>query len=170
MQAAKVQVVYLLMDTAAIARFVQNCVTQGYQPKVMVMSLDANPEFPKVDVLKDALVPGATVPPSETQIPAVAEYRSAMDKYAPGIGDGGVAGLGWASGLVLGRAGAHLPDNPTAADFKANLWKIKNDDLGGFTTQLTFRKDEPAVATVCVFIWGVKDDKFSAPQGAKAIC
>jgi len=33
------------------------------------------------------LVPGATVPLSETQIPAVAEYHAAMNKYAPGIGD-----------------------------------------------------------------------------------
>jgi hypothetical protein len=93
-----------------------------------------------------------------------------MAKYAPGVSDGGAAGLGWADGLVLGRAGVHLPDNPTADDLKANLWKMKSDDLGGFTTPLTFPKGKPAVPTICMFIWGVKDHKFYAPEGPKAIC
>jgi branched-chain amino acid transport system substrate-binding protein len=170
MQADKVEAIYLLMDTAGAARLVQNCATQGYKPKIMVLGLDATPEFPKVDAMQGAFVPGSTVPLSERQVPAVAEYHAAMDKYAPGIGDSGTAGLGWADGLVLGRAGAHLPDHPTAADFEANLWKMNNDDLGGFTTPLTFPKDKPAVPTSCMFIWGVKDHKFFAPQGTKALC
>jgi branched-chain amino acid transport system substrate-binding protein len=170
MQSNKIEAIYLLMDTAGAARFVQNCATQGYKPKVMVLGLDATAEFPRVDAMQGALVPGATVPPSETQIPAVAEYRAAMNKYAPGIGDSGCGLLGWAGGLLLGRAGEHLPDNPTAADFKATLWKIKNDDLGGFTTPLTFPKDKPAIPSTCLFLWGSKDHKFYAPQGPKALC
>jgi branched-chain amino acid transport system substrate-binding protein len=170
MQAEKIAAVFTILDTAGAARFVQNCATQGYDPKFMVLSLDASPAFPKVDALHDAFLPGPTVPPSETQIPAVAEYRAAMDKFAPGIGDSGCSGMGWANGLVLGRAGVHLPDNPTAVDFEANLWMVKNDDLGGFATPLTFPKDKPAVASTCVFIWGVKDHKFYAPRGPKALC
>jgi branched-chain amino acid transport system substrate-binding protein len=170
MQAEKIQAIFLMMDTAGAARLVQNCATQGYRPKIMVFGLDATATYPKVDVMEGSFIPAPTIPPSGTQNPAVAEYRKAMDKYAPGIGDSGMAGLGWANGLVLGRAGAHLPDNPTAADFKANLWKIKNDDLGGFTTPLTFPKDKPAVPSSCVFIWGVKDHKFYAPRGPKADC
>jgi branched-chain amino acid transport system substrate-binding protein len=170
MQAAKVEMIYELMDTAGAARMTQNCATQGYKPKIMVLGLDASPDFPTVEAMQGAFVPGATAPLSETQIPAVAKYRAAMDKYAPGYGDSGTTGSGWASGLVLGLAGAHLPDNPTAADLKANLWKIKNDDLGGFNTPLTFPKDKPAVPSSCVFLWGVKDHKFFAPQGAKAVC
>jgi branched-chain amino acid transport system substrate-binding protein len=170
MQAQKIEAIYLLMDTSGAARMTQNCATQGYTPKMMVLGLDATAAFPGVDAMQGALVPGATVPPSETQIPAVAEYRAAMNKYAPGIGDSGCGLLGWAGGLLLGRAGEHLSDNPTAADFKANLWKIKNDDLGGFTTPLTFPKDKPAIPSTCVFIWGVKDHKFYAPQGPKPVC
>jgi branched-chain amino acid transport system substrate-binding protein len=170
MQAAKADVAYLMMDTAGAARFVQNCATQGYRPKVVVLGLDATAAFPGVEVMQGSYVPGATVPLSETQIPAVAEYRAAMAKYAPGIDDSGTAGLGWVGGLLLGRAGAHLPDKPTAADLKANLWKIKNDNLGGFSVPLTFPTDKPAVPSTCVFIWGVKDHKFFAPQGPKAVC
>jgi branched-chain amino acid transport system substrate-binding protein len=170
MQSQKVEAIYLLMDTAGAARFVQNCATQGYRPKIEVLGLDAGPTYPTVDVLAGSFIPGATVPLSETRIPAVAEYRVAMDKYAPGVPDSGCAGLGWASGLLLGRAGAHLPDNPTAADLKANLWEINKDDLGGFTTPLTFPKDKPAVPSTCVFIWSVRDHKFYGPQGPKAVC
>jgi branched-chain amino acid transport system substrate-binding protein len=170
LQAAKVEAVYALMDTAAVARMTQNCATQGYRPKYMILGLDATVEFPKYDALQGTYLPGATVPLTENQIPAVAEYHAAMAKYAPGVSDGGAAGLGWADGLVLGRAGVHLPDNPTADDLKANLWKMKSDDLGGFTTPLTFPKGKPAVPTICMFIWGVKDHKFYAPEGPKAIC
>jgi branched-chain amino acid transport system substrate-binding protein len=169
-QAAKVELAYLLMDSAGAARFVQDCATQGFKPKVMILGLDATPELPKFDAMQGSYVPGTTAPPSETQVPAIAEYRAAMAKYAPGVGDGGASGLGWGSGLVLGRAGAHLPDNPTAVDFKANLWKMKNDDLGGFTVPLTFPKDKPAIPSNCVYIWEVKDHKWYAPKGPKAIC
>lgn len=170
MQADKVEVLYELMDTAAAARMAQNCASQGYKPKIMVLSLNATAEFPKVEALRGAYIPGSTVPPSETQIPAVTEFHIAMDKYAPGVGDSGFGELGWADGLVLGRAGVHLPDNPTAADLKTNLWKIKNDDLGGFGTPLTFPQGKPAVPSTCVFLWGVKDHTFYAPQGPRALC
>jgi branched-chain amino acid transport system substrate-binding protein len=170
LQAAKIDAVFALLDTAAAARMTQNCATQGYRPKFMILGLDATPDFPKVEALQGTYLPGATVPLTENQIPAVAEYHAAMAKYAPGVSDGGAAGLGWADGLVLGRAGVHLPDNPTADDLKANLWKMKSDDLGGFTTPLTFTKGKPAVPTICMFIWGVKDHKFYAPEGPKAIC
>jgi branched-chain amino acid transport system substrate-binding protein len=170
MQAAKIDAIYLLMDTSGAARMTQNCATQGYRPKMMVLGLDATASFPTVDAMQGALVPAATVPPSETQVPAVAEYRAAMNKYAPGVGDSGCGLLGWAGGLLLGRAGAHLPDNPTAADLKANLWKINKDDLGGFTTPLTFPKDKPAIPSPCVFLWGAKNHKFYAPQGPKPVC
>jgi len=170
MQAAKVEAVFLLMDTAAAARVVQNCATQGYRPKVGVLGLDASPDYPKVDAMAGSYIPGSTVPLSETQVPAVAQYRAAMDKYAPGIADSGAAGLGWAGGLVLGLAGAHLPDKPTAADFEANLWQANNETFGGFTAPLTFRKGQPAVPSTCVFLWGVKDHKFYAPQGPRALC
>lgn len=170
MQSKGVQLVYLLQDTASAARFGRDCATQGYRPKIMVLGLDATAEYPKVDDLKDSYLPGATVPLSETKIPAVAEYHAAMNQYAPGIADSGTAGMGWMNGQILGRAGAHLPDHPVPADFKENLWKIQNDDFGGFTTPITFRRGKPAVASNCVFVWGVKDHNFYAPIGAKAVC
>jgi branched-chain amino acid transport system substrate-binding protein len=170
MQSKGVQLVYLLQDTASAARFGRDCATQGYRPKIMVLGLDATAEYPKVDDLKDSYLPGATVPLSETELPAVAEYHAAMNRYAPGIADSGTAGMGWMNGQILGRAGAHLPDHPVPADFKENLWKIHNDDFGGFTTPITFPKGKPAVPSNCVFVWGVKDHNFYAPIGAKAAC
>jgi branched-chain amino acid transport system substrate-binding protein len=170
MQSAKVEVAFLLMDTAAAARLVQHCATQNYHPKIMLFGQVATPDLPTIDALRDALIPAGTVAPSETQVPAVTEFNAAMARYAPGIGVSGTASLGWAGGMILGRAGAHLPDNPTAADLIANLWKLKNDDLGGYTTPLTFAKNMPAVSTNCMFAWGVKDRKFSAPLGPQRRC
>jgi branched-chain amino acid transport system substrate-binding protein len=170
MQSAKVEAVFLLMDTAGAARFAQNCVTQGYRPKFMVLGLDATPEYPKIPVLAGSSLPGATVPVSETQIPSIAQYRQAMDRYLPGVGDSGMSGLGWVGGVILGRAGAHLSDHPTVQELLENLWTIKNDNLGGITVPLTFAKGKPSTAAHCVFIWGVKDGKFYAPLGPKPVC
>jgi branched-chain amino acid transport system substrate-binding protein len=170
MQASKIDVIFAFLDTAGIQRFVQDCSTQGYKPLFMTISIAATAQFPKIDILQGMFVPGPTVPPSESQLPAVTEYRAALAKYAHGEDPSGLSEIGWASGRVLGLAGAHLSDNPTVAEFKQNLWTLKGNTLGGFAAPVTFRQDQPAVASTCTFIWGVKDHAFFAPRGAKPVC
>jgi branched-chain amino acid transport system substrate-binding protein len=170
MQAAKVEVLYLLMETAGTERFVQDCATQGYRPKYVALALSATADYPKADILQGTYIPGATVPPSETELPIVAEFLAALAKYSPGVEASGNNSLGWADGLILGLAGAHLSDNPTVAELRDNLWKVKSDTLGGFMAPVTYRKDQPAIPSTCIFLWGVKNHKFYAPQGTKPSC
>jgi|GEM_PF-594389 len=170
MQAAKVEAMYLLMDGAGAARFVQNCATQGFNPAVMVAALDATPDFPTIKAMQSAYIPGATVAPSETQIPAVAQYRQAMQHFEPGVGDSGFAVLGWVGGMILGKAGAHLSDQPTVDELLQNLWKMKGETFGGLSVPLTFAKGKAAQPSTCVFLWGLKNGKFVAPQGPKPEC
>ncbi|HEX4101966.1 MAG TPA: ABC transporter substrate-binding protein [Pseudonocardiaceae bacterium] len=170
MQAAKVEVIFLYLETTATQRFAQDCASQGYRPKYVSTALSASEDYPKADVLQGTSVPAEIVPPTETQLPVVAQFLAALAKYAPGVEPSGINAPGWADGLLLGRAGAHLSDNPTAAEFMENLWKMKGDTLGGYTAPLTFRKGQPALASSCTYLWGVKDHKWYAPQGAKLSC
>ncbi|WP_019874806.1 ABC transporter substrate-binding protein [Sporichthya polymorpha] len=171
MKQANIDAIYLLMDTAGAARLVQDCAVQGFRPKVMLLGLDATKDMPTIPALKDTLVPGATASPATGQgLPAVENYRRAMATYGPTVGESGTGMLAWVAGEMLALAGKNLPAAPTSADLFAGLWTVKNETLGGLTVPLTYAKGKNAVAKPCTFLWGVANNKFSAPQGAKLFC
>ncbi len=171
MKGAKIDAIYLLMDTAGAARLVQDCAVQGFKPKVMLLGLDATKDMPTIPALKDTLVPGATASPADGQgLPAVENYRRAMATYGPKVGESGTGMLSWVAGEMLAFGGKNLPEAPTSADLMAGLWKVKNETLGGLTVPLTYAKGKSAVAKPCTFLWGVANSRFSAPQGAKLFC
>ncbi len=169
MKSAGIDLLYMLMDTAAAARLVQDCATQGFKPTTMLLGLDATPAVPKMPALKDILVPGATASPGAS-LPAMDTMLKGFSAYAPGLGVGGFEAFGWTAGLMLGIAGEKLPDNPTSADILAGLWTVKNNDLGGLTSPITYTKGKGPQVKPCMFLWGVSNGKWSAPQGAKAFC
>jgi branched-chain amino acid transport system substrate-binding protein len=170
MKSGGVEAVYLLMDTAGAARAAQNCATQGYRPKFMLLGLDATKDFPTNPHLKGALIPGATAPPSATGIASVQKYQQVMSTYGPTVGESGVALMSWASAEMLGLVGKDLPANPTADDLYKALWTLKNETLGGLIVPVTYTRGKPAQVKPCMFLWGEADGKFSAPQGEKPIC
>jgi branched-chain amino acid transport system substrate-binding protein len=93
-----------------------------------------------------------------------------MKTFAPTVGDSGFGTLGWAAAELFGLAGKNFSDNPTTAEVFAGLYaNVKNETFGGMTVPLTFTKDKRS-AKPCVFIWGVANNKFSAPQGSKPLC
>jgi branched-chain amino acid transport system substrate-binding protein len=171
MKAAGIEVVELLMDTAGASRLIQDCANQGFKPKIMLLGLDATPEMPKLAALKDAVVPGATFSPAAGQgVPAIDNYRKQMAIYGPSIGESGVISFAWAAGVMLALVGKNLSDNPKSEELFEALWKLKNETLGGLIAPVTYPKNKPAVVAPCMFLWGVKDGKFSAPRGPKPIC
>lgn len=170
MKSAGIDTLYLLMDTPAATRAVQNCATQNFRPTVMLLGNTTSEEAPTVAALADALVPASTAPPNLTGLPTVARFRSAMATYAPTLGQNGVSNLAWASGELLALVGANLSANPKSSEFFDALWKVKNETFGGFTTPLTYVKGGLPAIKHCVFIWGMEGGKFSAPAGPKPVC
>jgi branched-chain amino acid transport system substrate-binding protein len=170
MKQAGIEVLFLIMDTAGAARAAQDCANQGYRPKLVLGALDATKDMPGIAALRAAFVPGATVSPGATGIPALQRYHDSMAVYGPNLGDSGFGLLGWAAGELLGVVGQNLTDSPTSEELFTNLWKVRNEDLGGLTVPFTFSKRKPAEVKQCVFIWGTADGKFTAPQGSKLSC
>lgn len=169
MKQADLEVVYMLLDTASAARVTKDCATQGFTPKFMLLGLDATKEMPSIPSLSAALIPGATASPGATDLPGVRRYLKVMKTFAPSVGDSGFGTLGWAAAELFGLAGKNLSDNPTTAELFEGLYRVKNETFGGMTVPLTFTKAK-RWAKPCVFIWGVADNKFSAPQGSKPLC
>lgn len=170
MKQGGIEALYLLMDSAAAARFAQDCATQGFKPKTMLLGLDATAEMPKIAALDGTFIPGATVSPAAKGLPALDLMHQALGTYAPGLGDSGASGYAWVAGLMVGIAGKNLPENPTPADFLAGLWTVKNNDLGGLTSPITYPKGQPAKVGSCMFLWSVSGGKWTAPQGAARVC
>jgi hypothetical protein len=77
--------------------------------------------------------------------------------------------MGWVAGKLLQRAGAKLPEPPTSEAILQGLWTIEGDTLGGLTSPLTFRKDEPAVPTSCWFNLALKG-RWSSPDNYQLHC
>jgi branched-chain amino acid transport system substrate-binding protein len=169
MKQGGLEAIYMLMDTASASRLVKDCATQGYTPKLMLLGLDATKDMPGIPVLGQALMPGATVSTGATDLPAVARLHQIIDTYAPSVGENGFGALAYAAAEMLGLVGKNLSANPTSAELIAALYRVKNETLGGLTVPLTYAKTGTTAAP-CVFIWGVANGTFTAPEGSKPLC
>jgi branched-chain amino acid transport system substrate-binding protein len=104
-----------------------------------------------------------------TDLPAVARLHQIIDTYAPSVGENGFGALAYAAAEMLGLVGKNLSANPTSAELIAALYRVKNETLGGLTVPLTYAKTG-TTAGQCVFIWGVANGRFTAPEGSKPLC
>jgi branched-chain amino acid transport system substrate-binding protein len=167
---AAIDVLYMAMDGNSAARAAQDCANQGLRPKVVLLGVDATKETPSIPALKDAVIPAGVFPTQAQGVPAIAEYRDVMAKYAPNVGDAGLGALAWAAGQMLGLVGKNLSASPTSTELYDALWKVKNETLGGLTAPITFTKGEAPSVKRCAFLWSMKDGKWAAPNGDEPSC
>jgi branched-chain amino acid transport system substrate-binding protein len=170
MKQSGIDAIWLGMDTAGAGRLVQDCANQGFKPPALLLGLDATSSMPQLPALSQALVPGATFPPVDVGVPAVARYLQAMATYGRGLGHSGATSFGWASAEMFGLAARNLSDNPTSAELFTALWKVRDEDLGGLIPPVTYVEGKGAQVRSCIFLWAVKDDRWNAPNGAKLSC
>jgi branched-chain amino acid transport system substrate-binding protein len=108
-------------------------------------------------------------------IPAVHEYRAAMQKYAPGVLgtalDNEATEYSWVAGMLFEAAAkaANLGQGATSAQVKDGLYSLKNETLGGLTPPLTFTKGQPTLVN-CYYKVLVTGGKLTTPQGATPVC
>jgi hypothetical protein len=58
----------------------------------------------------------------------------------------------------------------TRAATSRGLYGIKNNDLGGLTTPLSFAKGQPPDVPNCFFILKAEPNRVTAPFGSKRFC
>lgn len=170
MKQAGIEVLYLLMESAGAARAAKDCAAQGFTPKLVLLSLAATADLPKLAALNGTVIPGGTVSPAATGVPGLEKYRLILGTYAAGLGDSGIGVYAFASAEMLGVIGRNLPENPTSADFLAGMSEVRNETLGGLTVPLTYPQGKGVSVKPCAFIWGLENGKYTAPKGNKPIC
>ena len=117
----------------------------------------------------------------DTSNTATRAFQSALKKYAPSITHGvnynAAAAQTWAAAKVFEAAAkaGKWGDNPTYAQVKQSLYALpKGDTFGGLTPPLSFSPQQSSATasnTVnCYFVIGVKNNKFTEPQGLKTSC
>jgi branched-chain amino acid transport system substrate-binding protein len=170
MKEAGIDGVLLLLETASAARVSQDCASQGFKPKFLLLGLDATREMPTIPALSAALIPGATASLGARDFPAIQAYERVMAEYGPTIGESGVSALAWSTAQLLSLIGRNLPDDPGPADIFNQLWQVKNETLGGLTVPFSYHKGGLPDLAPCMFVWGVSNNRFSAPNGVKPSC
>ncbi|HEY1651501.1 MAG TPA: ABC transporter substrate-binding protein [Acidimicrobiales bacterium] len=170
MKQAGVDTLYLMMDTAGGARALQDCANQGFKPTTMLLSLNATSQTVKMPALANLLVIGATFPPASSGTPAIELYNKVLSTYAPSVEYSGATSFAWAGAQMLDLVGKNLSENPTSAELFEALWTVKNETLGGLIVPTTFAKGKPPEVQRCVFLWGIANSTWSAPQGLKPLC
>ncbi|GAA0612063.1 ABC transporter substrate-binding protein [Sporichthya brevicatena] len=170
MKQAGIEVLYLLLESAGAARAAKDCAAQGFTPQLVLLSLAATADLPKLAALNGAVLPSGTVSPAATGVPGLEKYRRILGTYAASLGDSGIGVYAFASAEMLGVIGKNLPNNPTSADFLEGMSKVKNETLGGLTVPLTYPKGKGVSVKPCAFIWGLENGRYTAPKGSKPIC
>jgi len=155
--------VAMFFDTQSVPRVADNCASVGYKPVFGMpgqIAVDGHLKNPNLD---GAVIGFPTASWFDTKIPAIAEFKSAMAKFAPGVVVDGSAVTGWAAGKLLERAGRNL-GAPTSQALLDGLWSIQDDDLGGITAPLTFHKDAKNNGEdmkLCYWIVQIKSGKWN---------
>jgi branched-chain amino acid transport system substrate-binding protein len=172
LQQQKVDYAQLDFNSAAAAKFIQDCQAQNYTPTWGSSGAAIGADLLKVSGVT-AFGPAYEFASVSDAAP-VATFRDAMGKYAKDDNwQEGTASSTWDGLEVLHKALANVGASPTRADVLAALYTIKGDDLDGLlANKLTFTKGKANSfgSQPCFFVIGIKDGKTVTPNGAKPVC
>jgi branched-chain amino acid transport system substrate-binding protein len=164
--------VFVSVDTQSIGRLANNCASVGFKPTFgwpAQVTSDTQLSRPELD---GAIVSNAVAPWFLDTLPAVAEFRAAMTRFAPSVPIDGSAIQGWTSGKLLERAGRSLAA-ATSAEILKGLWSLSGDDLGGLTYPLTFKETDPNNGVnmrMCFFDVRIQSGRWASPDGGQRHC
>jgi hypothetical protein len=102
--------------------------------------------------------------------PARREFLDAMARFQPGAEALPFNALGWLAGKVLEYAAWQLPEPPTSEALLDGLYTVKDNDFGGLTYPLTYRRDQPVPPRSCGTTVVIKDGRYTAPFGVDLTC
>jgi branched-chain amino acid transport system substrate-binding protein len=163
------QAISMYMDAGSMSRLARSCANQDYHPMFLGGGAMAGPKHTEDPYLSELYTAYNVVPWIVTDLPAVAEYRSAIAEFGSPIWPS--SGVVWADGMLLRAAAAKLPaDNPTPQSVLDGLYSMKNETLGGLIQPATFSPDQKTRGSSCFFPLVIKDKKWLAPLGAKQEC
>jgi branched-chain amino acid transport system substrate-binding protein len=158
-----------------VQRVTAACAQQGYTPQTTNQTSTASNSWLTDSSLQGAVLAGYNANPFDTTTPAVQAFRTALDKYAPGLLTSSQFNFDdidpWAAGKLFEAAAkaANITPSSTAADVKKGLYALKNETLGGLAAPLNFTAGKPAFIP-CYFTASLKSGKFVSLNSNQPTC
>jgi branched-chain amino acid transport system substrate-binding protein len=159
-------------DGATSIRVLRSMNRQGWKP-----AFSAQPSHHEDRFLKEggADVEGilvSSVTPPYNNSPLMADYRAAMDRWAPGgVRSSLGAGSGFLAGKLLEKISVGFGATVTTPDILEGLYALRNETLDGRIFPVTYPRDAPHdKLNVCIVPLLIQDGKYVAPKGDGYAC
>lgn len=169
------EIFYIGTDTASLQRVGRSCGSIGYKPVYSTTHVVGAPYLVKDATMDGLIVSQSVIPWFATSNPEVRRYQDTLAKFAPGIVPSAASIMGWVAAQLFAKGAAAVPrtslTQPQASQALLDgLWKIKDDDLGGTTAPLTFKKDQIAAKRLCYWSVQIQNGKYVSPDNFKRNC
>lgn len=146
---AGAEYIVTIVDANTVRRLGRSCASVGYKPRYIIGPPILWDYFADDPIFEGSIGTQVVATWVNTKNPGVAEYRAAMQRFAPDANVSAAAPLAWVSAKLFERAARNLPAQATPEAVLEGLWSIKGDTLGGLTFPLTFERDQVAAAPIC---------------------
>jgi branched-chain amino acid transport system substrate-binding protein len=166
---------FIADSNPTVQRVVASCAEQGYKPKVINLISTLDRSWFTDPNMANAELSGTNANAFDTSTPAIAEFHSTLNKYAPGLVSSSQflpADIWpWAGGKLFEAAAkaAHITPSSTGADVKKGLYALKNETLGGLAPPLNFTPGKPAFIP-CYFSVTLSGGNPRSLNGNKPTC
>lgn len=165
---------YFLAFVPAVAQNIsQQCNQQGVDiPQVLSAAL-GDDSWKKDPAYEGAVVVDLYAPFFDTSIPGIQEYNDALKEYAPdlaGVWNGATGNLSmWATAQMFAAAASQGEGDITAESVTEALRAMQGETLDGIIPPVDFTGEDPQ-ATTCTYVWTIKDEELTAPDGLEPTC
>jgi branched-chain amino acid transport system substrate-binding protein len=175
MKGANTDALEVADNAAIVLRVVDSCATQGYKPTLATEAATAAPNWLSDSNVNGALIVNPDAPYTDMSNPAVAQFRTTVDKYYPGTSSNAEFSYGalypWV-GLQLFKAvanGASLTPTSNSAAIKKGMYGLHNETLNGLAPPLNYTPGKPAFIN-CYSISRIDNGSYQLVNGGKMSC
>jgi branched-chain amino acid transport system substrate-binding protein len=172
LKASGVQSYEFASGSTTVIRLATACAAQGVKAATITTDGTITGAWATAPALDGALAAELSFPWFDDSTPATKEYQDALARYAPDLGDanGPNPSYGWVGAKLFEKAVENVGSAPiTSASLKQGLYKMKGETLGGLIGPVTFTEGKPGLIN-CGFTVGLKDGKFTEPDGLTTTC
>jgi branched-chain amino acid transport system substrate-binding protein len=170
-QSAGANVFFLYFDTNSDERIARSCNSVNYHP---MYASGADGVIPNIvasyPLLNGMAIGDNSVPWTDTALPSIAEMWTAYHRFAPSLQVGAASVAGWAAAKLFELAAKNIPDPPTTQSLLDGLWSVNNNDLGGLTSPLTFKREQNNPQPLCFWAMQLQGGQWNSPNASQRTC
>jgi branched-chain amino acid transport system substrate-binding protein len=161
---------FIAMSSTLVPNIIDACAKQGFTPLNIASGGTTSGEWTKNPNLVGTTVSATNAVYTDDSIPAVKEFLTALDDYAPGLTEDPQFSYPlinpWAGGQLFKAAAekAKLGPDSTPEDVKKGLYALKDETLDGLAPPLTFTEGKPAFPA-CYFAAEITEDGYAPLDG-----